>query len=138
MSRTTDGYFGSAAWPSDWDEVLMLHPHSGVRIGLLRHPSNDGAPFSEFRTGLDHVELEVASPRELERWRRRLEEAGWLASDWQPSENNRRAKYYKLTRAGRRQLSQGHRLVVVPGDGEAARVFELTQVADRLTTTVIE
>jgi PadR family transcriptional regulator len=34
----------------------------------------------------------------------RLEEAGWLAPDWQPSENNRRAKYYTLTRAGRRQL----------------------------------
>lgn len=36
----------------------------------------------------------------------RLEEAGWLDSDWQPSENNRRAKYYKLTRAGRRQLGE--------------------------------
>lgn len=36
----------------------------------------------------------------------RLEEAGWLASTWQPSENNRRAKYYSLTRAGRRQLGQ--------------------------------
>src|SRR5436190_22237370 len=36
----------------------------------------------------------------------RLEEAGWLASEWQPSENNRRAKYYTLTRAGRRQLGE--------------------------------
>jgi PadR family transcriptional regulator PadR len=36
----------------------------------------------------------------------RLEEAGWLASDWQPSENNRRAKYYTLTRSGRRQLGE--------------------------------
>jgi PadR family transcriptional regulator, regulatory protein PadR len=36
----------------------------------------------------------------------RLEEAGWLASDWQPSENNRRAKYYTLTKAGRRQLGE--------------------------------
>jgi PadR family transcriptional regulator PadR len=36
----------------------------------------------------------------------RLEEAGWLASTWQASENNRRAKYYTLTRAGRRQLGQ--------------------------------
>lgn len=34
----------------------------------------------------------------------RLEEAGWLTADWQPSENNRRAKYYTLTKAGRRQL----------------------------------
>ncbi len=36
----------------------------------------------------------------------RLEEAGWLASEWQPSENNRRAKYYTLTKAGRRQLGE--------------------------------
>jgi PadR family transcriptional regulator, regulatory protein PadR len=36
----------------------------------------------------------------------RLEEAGWLTSSWQPSETNRRAKYYKLTRAGRRQLGE--------------------------------
>jgi PadR family transcriptional regulator len=36
----------------------------------------------------------------------RLEEAGWLTASWQPSENNRRAKYYTLTRAGRRQLGE--------------------------------
>jgi PadR family transcriptional regulator PadR len=36
----------------------------------------------------------------------RLEEAGWLASTWEPSENNRRAKYYALTRSGRRQLQE--------------------------------
>ena len=36
----------------------------------------------------------------------RLEEAGWLTSTWQASENNRRAKYYTLTRAGRRQLGE--------------------------------
>ena len=34
----------------------------------------------------------------------RLEEAEWLKSEWHPSENNRKAKYYTLTRAGRRQL----------------------------------
>jgi len=36
----------------------------------------------------------------------RLEEAGWLSSSWQQSENNRRAKYYSLTKAGRKQLGQ--------------------------------
>lgn len=36
----------------------------------------------------------------------RLEESGWLTSTWQPSENNRRAKYYSLTRSGRRQLGE--------------------------------
>jgi transcriptional regulator len=35
----------------------------------------------------------------------RMEEAGWLVSSWGESENNRRAKYYRLTRAGERQLA---------------------------------
>ena len=34
----------------------------------------------------------------------RLEQNGWIASKWGESENNRRAKYYSLTRAGRRAL----------------------------------
>ena len=34
----------------------------------------------------------------------RAEENGWLASEWGASENKRRAKYYKLTKAGERQL----------------------------------
>ena len=34
----------------------------------------------------------------------RMEEAGWLVSSWGESENNRRAKFYRLTAAGRRRL----------------------------------
>jgi transcriptional regulator len=34
----------------------------------------------------------------------RMEEAGWLISSWGESENHRRAKYYRLTKAGQRQL----------------------------------
>ena len=34
----------------------------------------------------------------------RMEERNWLAAEWGESETNRRAKYYTLTRAGRRQL----------------------------------
>lgn len=34
----------------------------------------------------------------------RMEQAGWLASSWGESDNNRRAKYYRLTKAGRRQF----------------------------------
>ena len=34
----------------------------------------------------------------------RLEQRGWIASKWGVSDNNRKAKYYSLTRAGRRQL----------------------------------
>jgi transcriptional regulator len=35
----------------------------------------------------------------------RMEERGWISSEWGASENNRRAKFYKLTRAGRQQLA---------------------------------
>ncbi len=35
----------------------------------------------------------------------RLERRGWISAEWGASENNRRAKYYELTRAGRRQLA---------------------------------
>jgi len=34
----------------------------------------------------------------------RMEQAGWLRSSWGESENNRRAKYYRLSRAGQKQL----------------------------------
>lgn len=36
----------------------------------------------------------------------RLERRGWIAASWGPSENNRRAKFYELTRPGRKQLAE--------------------------------
>ena len=36
----------------------------------------------------------------------KLEQEGWIASEWGTSENNRKAKYYKLTASGRKQLEQ--------------------------------
>ena len=36
----------------------------------------------------------------------RLEQQGWITAQWGESDNNRRAKYYSLTRAGRRQLER--------------------------------
>ena len=36
----------------------------------------------------------------------RLEENGWIAGEWGTSENNRRAKFYRLTASGRRQLER--------------------------------
>ena len=36
----------------------------------------------------------------------KLEQEGWIASEWKPSENNRRAKFYSLTRLGRKQLQK--------------------------------
>ena len=35
----------------------------------------------------------------------RLEDQGWISSDWKISENNQRAKYYRLTTTGKKQLS---------------------------------
>ena len=34
----------------------------------------------------------------------RMQEKGWIASEWGQSDNNRRAKFYRLTKAGRKQL----------------------------------
>jgi len=34
----------------------------------------------------------------------KLEQEGWITAEWRPSENNRRAKFYSLTRAGKKQL----------------------------------
>ena len=34
----------------------------------------------------------------------KLEQEGWITAQWKPTENNRRAKFYSLTRPGRRQL----------------------------------
>lgn len=36
----------------------------------------------------------------------RLEEQGWIESEWGSSENNRQAKFYELTKAGRKQLAE--------------------------------
>jgi transcriptional regulator len=40
---------------------------------------------------------------------RRLEQQGWITGEWAPSENNRRARYYTLTRPGRAQLDEEKR-----------------------------
>ena len=36
----------------------------------------------------------------------KLENEGWITAEWKPTENNRRAKFYSLTRPGRRRLEQ--------------------------------
>jgi len=37
----------------------------------------------------------------------RIEERGWISAEWGSSDNNRRARFYTLTKAGRRQLTSG-------------------------------
>jgi len=36
----------------------------------------------------------------------KLEQEGWITAEWAPSENNRRAKYYSVTRSGRKKLEE--------------------------------
>jgi PadR family transcriptional regulator, regulatory protein PadR len=54
----------------------------------------------------------------------RMEERGWIKSQWGVSENNRRAKFYKLTRAGRKQL-----------DGESANWERVSRAISRVLRT---
>ncbi|HEV8581604.1 MAG TPA: PadR family transcriptional regulator [Thermoanaerobaculia bacterium] len=39
----------------------------------------------------------------------RLQRHGWITSEWQTTENNRRARFYELTRSGRKQLAEERR-----------------------------
>jgi len=39
----------------------------------------------------------------------RMEQSGWICSEWKTTETNRRAKYYRLTNAGRRHLLEAER-----------------------------
>ena len=59
----------------------------------------------------------------------RLEHRGWIAAEWGASENNRKAKYYRLTSAGRRQLKserkQWKRLAVAIADVLTAKPGEV-------------
>ncbi|MCM3872112.1 MAG: PadR family transcriptional regulator [Pyrinomonadaceae bacterium] len=54
----------------------------------------------------------------------RMEERGWITSDWGVSENNRRAKFYKLTRSGRKQL-----------DAESVNWERISQAISRILQT---
>jgi PadR family transcriptional regulator, regulatory protein PadR len=55
------------------------------------------------RTSEDVLEVEQGS---LYPALHRLEDRGWVSSYWGPSENNRKAKFYRLTKAGRKQLGR--------------------------------
>ena len=55
---------------------LLIEPRSGVIIGLHTNTGNDGKPFDEARTGLDHVALNVATRADLEAWTVWLDELG--------------------------------------------------------------
>jgi transcriptional regulator len=73
-------------------KILALEALNGWAIGQrLRQISNDVLQVSD---GSLYPALH------------KLEQQGWIMAEWRPSENNRRAKFYSLTRPGRRQLEQ--------------------------------
>jgi PadR family transcriptional regulator PadR len=73
-------------------KILALEPMNGFAIGQrLRQVSGD---------------ILQASDGSLYPALHKLEQRGWIASEWKTTENNRRAKFYALTRAGRRQLEK--------------------------------
>jgi PadR family transcriptional regulator PadR len=71
-------------------KILALQPLHGWAIGLrLRSISGDVLQVSE---GSLYPALH------------KLEQEGWISAEWKQTENNRRAKFYSLTRLGRKQL----------------------------------
>ena len=73
-------------------KILALEPLNGWAIGQrLRQVSGEVLQVSD---GSLYPALH------------KLENEGWIQSEWKPSENNRRAKFYSLTRPGRRQLEK--------------------------------
>jgi catechol 2,3-dioxygenase-like lactoylglutathione lyase family enzyme len=56
--------------------ILLFEPNSGLLIGLHHHDANEGEPFDEKRTGLDHIGFRVATRGDLDRWATKLDGLG--------------------------------------------------------------
>jgi PadR family transcriptional regulator PadR len=73
-------------------KIIALEPMNGWAISLrLKQVSGDVLQVSD---GSLYPALH------------KLEQEGWITAEWKPSENNRRAKFYSLTRLGRKQLDK--------------------------------
>ena len=73
-------------------KILVLEPLHGWAIGQrLKQVSGDVLQVSD---GSLYPALH------------KLEQEGWITAEWKPSENNRRAKFYSLTRLGRKELEK--------------------------------
>jgi hypothetical protein len=55
---------------------ILLHRASGFVLSLVRHEGGDGGPFSELRTGVDHIGLTAGSRDELLAWEERFRAEG--------------------------------------------------------------
>jgi glyoxylase I family protein len=56
--------------------LVLMDPRSGMVIGLHHHEANPGQPFSESRTGLDHIAFGVGDRADLDAWASWLDELG--------------------------------------------------------------
>jgi glyoxylase I family protein len=56
--------------------ISLVEPSSELVLCLVGHATNPGEAFSEFRTGLDHLEFLVATRGDLQEWAERLDELG--------------------------------------------------------------
>lgn len=56
--------------------VVLAAANGSFTLLLQEHKAHEGASFSEFRPGLDHLSFRLADVEALERWRARLEELG--------------------------------------------------------------
>ncbi len=56
--------------------ICLVEPNSELVLCLVGHDSNSGEQFSEFRTGLDHLEFVVARREDLDEWALKLDELG--------------------------------------------------------------
>ena len=85
--------------------TLVFGPQHGQGIARAIQQQSDGALL------VDHGSLYPALQR--------LESRGWVSAEWGTSDNNRKARFYALTKAGRRQLlaetQQWRRLVAAIG-----------------------
>ena len=54
--------------------ICLVEPKSGFVLCLVGHATNPGEAFSEFRTGLDHLEFVVTRKADLHEWAERLDE----------------------------------------------------------------
>lgn len=71
---------------------------------LAREPMHGWGIVQRLRQASDDV-FQV-TPGALFPALQRLEDNGWISSEWATTDNNRRAKYYRLTRTGRRHLER--------------------------------
>jgi PadR family transcriptional regulator PadR len=101
--NATDAHADMPAHPQESDalrgsidllvlKALALQPMHGWGIGVRIQQISQG------RFDVNQGSLYPALQR--------LEHRGWVDSEWGPSDNNRRARYYTLTRAGRRALGE--------------------------------